>query len=85
MRVSVGIFFGTFIGSYFLFTILTKFFSVDGGSNLEPFILSIGMVIILLLCYLISIIHYLIKQQQGVIDEESDITAFSVDNEKSSD
>ncbi|MRH43550.1 hypothetical protein GH741_12755 [Aquibacillus halophilus] len=82
MRVSVGIFLGSFIGSFILFTILSNFFSVDGGSNLEPIILSIGMVIILLLCYLISIIHYLIKQQQGIIDEKPDITAFSVDNEK---
>ncbi|RCW63887.1 hypothetical protein [Saliterribacillus persicus] len=63
MRKSVGIFLGAFIGSFILFMILSNFFQVDGGNPLEPIVLAIGTVIILLLCYLVTLIHYLIKQQ----------------------
>ena len=83
MRKSVGVLSGTFIGSFIIFIILSNFFQVDGGNPLEPTVLAIGTVIIILLCYLITLIHYLINQQQGNGNEDGNITAFSVDDDKS--
>lgn len=82
MRKSVEIFLGTFIGSFILFMILSNFFHVEGGNSIEPTVLAIGTVIILLLCYLITLIHHLINQLESNENEELNNKAFSEDNDK---